>query len=46
MLFAVIGGVGLGFFSALHQGSALDIIAMIGAVAGMSIPNFWLGLIY
>ena len=44
MLFAVIGGVGLGFFSALHQGSALDIIAMIGAVAGMSIPNFWLGL--
>jgi len=44
MLFAVIGGVGLGFFSAIHQGSALDIIAMIGAVAGMSIPNFWLGL--
>jgi len=45
MLFAVIGGVGLGFFSAIHQGSALDIIAMIGAVAGMSIPNFWLGLV-
>ena len=44
MLFAVIGGVGLGFFSAIHQGSALDIIAMIGAVTGMSIPNFWLGL--
>lgn len=44
MLFAVIGGVGLGFFSAVHQGSALDIIAMIGAVTGMSIPNFWLGL--
>ena len=44
MLFAVIGGVGLGFFSAIHQGSALDIIAMISAVTGMSIPNFWLGL--
>jgi len=44
MLFAVIGGVGLGFFSAIHQGSAFDIIAMIGAVTGMSIPNFWLGL--
>lgn len=44
MFFAVIGGVGLGFFSAIHQGSALDIIAMIGAVTGMSIPNFWLGL--
>jgi len=44
MLFAVIGGVGLGFFSALHQGSALDTMAMIGAVAGMSTPNFWLGL--
>lgn len=44
MLFAVIGGVSLGSFSALHQGSALDTMAMIGAVAGMSIPNFWLGL--
>jgi len=44
MLFAVIGGVSLGFFSAIHQGSAFDIIAMIGAVTGMSIPNFWLGL--
>jgi len=44
MLFAVIGGVSLGSFSALHQGSALDAMVMIGAVAGMSIPNFWLGL--
>ena len=44
MLFAAIGGVSLGFFSAIHQGSSLDIVSMIGAVAGMSIPNFWLGL--
>jgi len=44
MFFALITGVSLGFFSAIHQGSVLDMVAMIGAVAGMSIPNFWLGL--
>ncbi len=41
---AAISGVSLGFISAIHQGSAVDVGAMVGAVAGMSIPNFWLGL--
>ena len=41
---AAISGVSLGFVSAIHQGTAIDVSAMITAVAGMSIPNFWLGL--
>jgi len=41
---AAISGVSLGFVSAIHQGTAIDVSAMISAVAGMSIPNFWLGL--
>jgi len=44
MLFAILGGVSLGCISAFHQGSWLDLSAMIAAVAGMSVPNFWLGL--
>ncbi len=44
MLFASIAGVSLGFLSAIYQGSAIDSVAMVGAVAGMSVPNFWLGL--
>ena len=44
MLFAAVVGVSLGFLSAVHQGSAIDVVAMILAVTGMSTPNFWLGL--
>ena len=44
ILFASITGVSLGFISAIHHGSAIDITSMILAVTGMSTPNFWLGL--
>ena len=44
MLLALIGGISIGFFSALHRRFAVDQIAMIGAVSGISIPQFWLGL--
>ena len=44
ILFAAISGVSLGFLSAIKHGSAIDFIAMITAVTGMSTPNFWLGL--
>lgn len=45
MLIAVGLGVPLGLVSALRQGSWLDALSMIGAVSGVSIPQFWLGLL-
>lgn len=41
---ALIVGVGIGMFSALHQYSAFDYIVMILALVGVSMPIFWLGL--
>jgi peptide/nickel transport system permease protein len=45
MAIAVGIGVPLGFLSALRQGSWLDVCSMIGAVSGVSVPQFWLGLL-
>jgi peptide/nickel transport system permease protein len=45
MLFAVVIGVPLGFLAALRPGSVLDTVTMIGAVSGLSMPQFWLGLL-
>lgn len=45
MLIAVGVGVPLGFISALRHGSWLDACSMIGAVSGVSLPQFWLGLL-
>ena len=45
MAFAIIVGVPLGFIAALRPGSLLDSITMIGAVSGLSLPQFWLGLL-
>jgi ABC-type dipeptide/oligopeptide/nickel transport system permease component len=45
MLIALGVGIPLGFFSALRQGSWLDTISMVGAVSGVSMPQFWLGLL-
>jgi ABC-type dipeptide/oligopeptide/nickel transport system permease component len=42
---AVIVGMSLGFFAALHRGTALDVGAMLIAIIGVSMPHFWLGLI-
>lgn len=42
---AVAVGLPLGFLSALKQGSWLDTVSMIGAVSGISIPQFWLGIL-
>ncbi|ERL99680.1 ABC transporter permease [Brucella intermedia 229E] len=41
----LIGGVPLGFLAALKPGSILDSVTMIGAVSGLSLPQFWLGLL-
>jgi peptide/nickel transport system permease protein len=45
MLIALGLGIPLGFFSALRQGSWLDTSSMVGAVSGVSMPQFWLGLL-
>jgi peptide/nickel transport system permease protein len=45
MAFAILVGVPLGFLAALRPGSILDTVTMIGAVSGLSIPQFWLGLL-
>ena len=44
MIIAVIGGVCLGFVAAIRQGTIFDLGAMFVAVAGISIPEFWSGL--
>lgn len=45
MVFAIVIGVPLGFIAALRPGSLLDSVTMIGAVSGLSLPQFWLGLL-
>jgi ABC-type dipeptide/oligopeptide/nickel transport system permease component len=45
MSIAVLIGIPLGFLSALRQGTWLDTFSMLGAVSGVSIPQFWLGLL-
>jgi peptide/nickel transport system permease protein len=45
MLVALCIGIPLGFFSALRQGSYMDTASIVGAVSGVSIPQFWLGLL-
>lgn len=45
MIFAIGFGVPLGFVAALRPGSLLDTLSMIGAVSGLSMPKFWLGLL-
>ncbi|PVA09133.1 ABC transporter permease [Pelagivirga sediminicola] len=45
MVFAIVVGVPLGFIAALRPGSILDTATMVGAVSGLSMPQFWLGLL-
>jgi len=45
MLIAICIGLPLGFFSAMRQGTWVDLFAMVGAVSGISVPQFWLGLL-
>ena len=45
MVIAVSFGIPLGFISALRQGRWLDTFTMMGAVSGVSMPQFWLGLL-
>jgi ABC-type dipeptide/oligopeptide/nickel transport system permease component len=44
MTFAVLVGVTLGFLAALRPGSIIDTAAMVGAISGLSLSQFWFGL--
>jgi len=45
MLVAVLIAVPIGIISAVKQYSLIDNVGMVAALAGLSIPNFWLGLL-
>jgi peptide/nickel transport system permease protein len=45
IFFAVAIGVPIGVMSALRQDGPLDYIGRVVAIAGLAIPNFWLGII-
>ncbi len=44
MSFAIVIGVSLGFIAALRPGSLVDTVSMIGAISGLSLSQFWFGL--
>ncbi len=43
--FALLVGIPLGIVSALKHYSTVDYVATVGALVGISMPSFWLGLI-
>ncbi|SHG61827.1 peptide/nickel transport system permease protein [Kaistia soli DSM 19436] len=45
MVVAIAIGLPVGFMAAWRRGSWLDTALMAGAIAGISIPGFWLGLL-
>lgn len=45
ILFAIGISIPLGIVSAVHNGSLRDNLAMIFALLGLSMPNFWVGLL-
>src|SRR4029077_5929460 len=44
MAFAILVGVTLGFLAALKPGSLIDTVSMVGAISGLSLSQFWFGL--
>lgn len=44
MLFSTFFGILLGLISALRRNTAVDVVTMMGANIGVSMPVFWLGL--
>jgi peptide/nickel transport system permease protein len=44
MVFATVFGMAAGILSAVRQYSLFDYLAMVGALIGISVPVFWLGL--
>ena len=44
MLIALVVSVPLGILSAVKRGSIWDVSSMLGALFGLSMPHFWLGI--
>lgn len=44
IVIALLIGIPMGVLSAIRRGSALDWIANVVGLSGLSIPNFWLGV--
>ena len=44
MFIAILIGVPIGFLAAYREGTVIDIALMVLAIAGISMPHFWLGL--
>lgn len=44
MVFALVLAVPIGIISAVRRGSMLDMGSMLGALLGLSMPHFWLGI--
>ena len=45
ILVSIIISIPLGISSAVHSGSIRDNVGMVAALIGLSMPNFWLGLL-
>ena len=45
LLFAIILGLFLGVLAAIKQGSIVDVLSMLFAQLGVSMPVFWLGIL-
>ncbi|MBV6305814.1 ABC transporter permease [Candidimonas humi] len=45
MLFAILSGIPLGILAAVKKGTRTEFGANLLALSGMSIPNFWLGIL-
>lgn len=45
IIVSIMISIPLGIFSAIHNGSLGDNAAMVVALLGLSMPNFWLGLL-
>ena len=45
MIFAVAIGIPAGVIAALHRGTFIDTLMMVGALSGISFPVFWLAII-
>ncbi|CAM3712027.1 ABC transporter permease [Bordetella tumulicola] len=45
MFFAILIGIPMGILAAVRKGTATEMGANVAALSGMSIPNFWLGIL-
>lgn len=44
LIFAIVIGIPAGILSAYRKGTVTDYVANVVALSGLSIPNFWLGI--